>query len=387
MIFQIASSISVLLCIGTGAIAESIKTFEAGERVKASDMNANFGAIDITPPTLTYTTRQRDDLLYIHSISVTDETELLKFTNHSGQFIAIPSLGNANDNSLIVFPDFGIGQQSASTNQGEIFLGIGVKEISLEVLQAPRFFGKNWSLESAGSSYNSFYTATDANGNTGKLIVKTPVLEGLIDNALKDGLYQLESPIVTVGPCNIEGTQTYDDEPGVATTASHGYVSLIIDTEHYVSEGFSTTSSSSASVFSDDDSSSSSTGFPEGSLFSCPIQTAISDNDPSYSLVPRGSIVAEAQALTSTQGSNIPKISLRSSMDASISNGSLCAPSIPHISYRNRDDVTVSTSINGGTISANSDGSVTFGFESTCSIGGAVQSFTYTAVGRWISER
>ena len=94
----------ILGCFTVAASADVPYVFESGRPALASEVNANFKSIDTTAPTLVATTTVRDDLLYIHNVTISDDTELEKFVSHYGDFVRIPGPANTFDGSVLAAP-------------------------------------------------------------------------------------------------------------------------------------------------------------------------------------------------------------------------------------------------------------------------------------------
>ena len=156
--------------------------FESGRPALASEVNANFKSIDTTPPTLVATTTMRDDLLYIHNVTISDDTELEKFVSHYNDFVKIPGPSNTYDGSVLAAPMSGKNLEETIYQNKEFSLGSGVKEITFEVLVVPFFRSSSWTIADGPESYYSYFTATDTSGNTGKLSL-APFLDGVLKNS------------------------------------------------------------------------------------------------------------------------------------------------------------------------------------------------------------
>ena len=127
---------SIILIVGLGSvasIAEVPHVFESGKPALAGEMNENFTAIDTSPPTLIASTTLRDDLLYIHSISITDDVELDKFVTHNGNFVKIPGSVNTHDGSILAAPRYGENLKSVVISAKEFSFGPGTKEVALDL--------------------------------------------------------------------------------------------------------------------------------------------------------------------------------------------------------------------------------------------------------------
>ena len=351
----------ILGCFPVASAADVPYVFENGRPALASEVNANFKAIDTTPPTLVATTTMRDDLLYIHNVTISDDTELEKFVSHYGDFVKIPGPSNTFDGSVLAAPLNGKNLEETLYRSDKNFhLGPGVKEITFDVLVIPMFNKSNWTTADGPLAYTSYFTATDTSGNTGKLMLSAPNLDGLLGNSIRPGWYELDAPITTIGPCNIEGQANYDDEPGVGTSTSYGFVKRAQDIFNIVNYSASASSDSESSDSSSNSMAELTKQAAQNALFSCPATSAFDDSDSSYSIAPRSTFSVGAIACTTKDSrcsSAIPSISYSSPYSESVFQNAFCAPAKLNQSFTNRNNQAVTNSKDGGTITSNGDGS------------------------------